>query len=139
MTAFSARTATGLAAALLLGGCSWLSRTYNDTVDVDTSERVHTSVPVGTTMETAEARLSAQGFNCENRTGDFIDEQGRNRKAPHFLSCVRRPNRIGFACENRDQVIVVPSNGVADEIDVTRGPDCGERQAPPLMVPNSAK
>jgi len=139
MNPSSARAAMALAAVLALGGCSWLSRTYNETVSPDTVEHIHASVPVGTPMDTAEARLSALGFDCENRTGNYTDERGRGRSAPRFLSCVHRPAAIGFACENRDQVIVVPSGGVADEVNVTRGPTCSQRQAPPLMAPNSAK
>lgn len=136
MSPHPARLAAGLAATFLIAGCSYLNSTFNQTVDPNTRDRIHASVPIGTTMETAEAALSAQGFNCEMRTGNYTDELGHNRNAPHFLSCVQRAGKISFACENRDQVVVVPNNGVADEVNVVRGPDCDRQPGPSLTPPN---
>lgn len=138
MSPSTARAAAGLAASVLIAGCSYLHDTFNQTIDPNTSDRLHGAVPIGTPMTTAEARLSSQGFNCDMRGGNFTDEHGRNRSAPSFLSCVRRAGQLSFACENRDQVVVVPNGGVVDELDVVRGPDCDRTPGPALTPPNSA-
>src|ERR1700757_3337227 len=72
-----ARAATALAASCSLAGCAWLHDTFSSSVDEKTSGKVHAAVPIGTPMDTAEARLSAQGFDCGTRTGNFTDERGR--------------------------------------------------------------
>lgn len=133
-----ARFAAGLAATVLIAGCSYLHDTFNQTVDQKTIDHIHAAVPVGSTMEAAEATLSSESFNCGTRTGNFTDELGRNRNAPRFLSCVQRAGKISFACENRNQVVVVPSGGVVDEVDVVRGPDCDRQPGPLLTPPNVA-
>ena len=136
-----ARLAAGLAATFLIAGCSTLTSymhsTFNQTVDPKTSNHVHASVPIGATMVAAEATLSSQGYNCDTRTGNFTDELGRDRSAPRFLSCVQRAGKVSFACENRDQVVVVPSGGVVDEVNVVRGPDCDRQPGPALTPPNA--
>jgi hypothetical protein len=123
----------------LLGGCSFLHDTFSQTVDPSTSARIHKAVPVGTTMVAAEAQLSSLDFDCVNRTGDFTDENGSARNAPSFLSCTQRAGKISFSCENRNQVVVVPSGGVADEVHVLRGPSCDDKQGPTLIAPNAAR
>jgi hypothetical protein len=141
MSRHFARVAAGLAAIFLIAGCSTLTSymhsTFNQTVDPRTSDHVHASVPIGTTMVAAEATLSSQGYNCDTRTGNFTDELGRDRSAPRFLSCVQRAGKVSFACENRDQVVVVPSGGVVDEVNVVRGPDCDQQPGPALTPPNA--
>ncbi len=141
MSPHFARVATGLAASFLIAGCSTLTSymhsTFNQTVDPKTSDHVHASVPIGTTMVAAEATLSSQGYNCDTRTGNFTDELGHDRSAPRFLSCVQRAGKVSFACENRDQVVVVPSGGVVDEVNVVRGPDCDQQPGPALTPPNA--
>jgi len=136
-----ARLAAGLAATFLIAGCSTLNSymhsTFNQTVDPQVSDKVHASVPIGTTMVAAEATLSSQGYNCDTRTGNFTDEFGHDRSAPRFLSCVQRAGKVSFACENRDQVVVVPSGGVVDEVNVVRGPDCDRQPGPALTPPNA--
>ena len=136
-----ARIVTGLAAIILIAGCSTLNSymhdTFNQTVDPATSDHIHASVPIGATMIAAEATLSSQGYNCETRTGNYTDELGHDRNAPSFLSCVQRAGKISFACENRDQVIVVPSGGVVDQVNVVRGPDCDRQPGPALTPPNA--
>ena len=134
-----ARAAAGLAAVFAVSGCTFLHDTFSTRVDSKTVDQVHAAVPIGTTMDTAEARLSAIGFDCGNRTGNFTDELGRNRSAPSFLSCVRRSSQISFTCGNRDEVVVVPAGGVADEVEVSRGANCDQQPGPTLMAPNSAK
>ena len=136
MSPSPARLAAGLAAAFLITGCSYLHDTFNQTADQKTVDQIHAAIPVGSTMDAAEASLSSQGFNCDTRTGNFTDELGHNRNAPRFLSCVRRAGKISFACENRDQVVVIPSGGVVDEVDVVRGPDCDRQPGPALTPPN---
>lgn len=144
MSPHSARFTAGLAASLLIAGCStfsglhdYVNSTFSQTVDPKISDHVHSSVPIGTTMVAAEATLSSQGYNCDTRTGNFTDELGRNRSASRFLSCVQRAGKLSFACENRDQVVVLPSGGVVDEVDVVRGPDC-DRTPGPALTPNNA-
>lgn len=136
-----ARLAAGLAAIFLVSGCStlhdYMHSTFSQTVDPKTNDHVHASVPIGTTMVAAEATLSSQGYNCDTRTGNFTDELGRSRSASRFLSCVQRAGKVSFACENRDQVVVVPSGGVVDEVDVVRGPDCDRAPGPALTPPNA--
>jgi hypothetical protein len=132
------RTA-GVAAACLTAGCSWLHDTFSSSVDSKTAERVHSAVPIGTTMDAAEARLSGQGFDCGMRTGNFTDERGRDRSAERFLLCARRAGKLSFACENRDEVVVLPAGGVADEVDVVRGANCDSHPGPSLIAPNAAK
>lgn len=138
MSPMPGRAAAGLAATLLLAGCGWLHDTFSQSVDGKTSDRIHGSIPVGTTMIAAEASLSSQGFNCETRTGNFTDERGRNRNAERFLSCRQRASRLSFACENRDEVVVLPSNGVVDEVDVVRGASCDRQPGPSLVAPNAS-
>jgi hypothetical protein len=128
----------GLAASCLLAGCSWLHDTFSSSVDAKTAEKIHGAIPIGTTMVAAEARLSSQGFDCGNRTGNFTDELGRNRSAPGFMLCVRRAAKLSFACENRDEVVVVPSGGVVDEVDVVRGANCDRQPGPALIAPNAS-
>jgi len=132
------RTAAGLAATVLIAGCSYLHDTFSSSVDSKTSQSVHSAIPVGTTMDTAEARLSSQGFDCGMRTGNFTDELGRDRSAPRFLSCVRRAGKLSFACENRDEVVVLPSGGVVDEVNVVRGANCDRQPGPSLIAPNAS-
>jgi hypothetical protein len=127
----------GLPAALLIAGCSYLHGTFDQSVDPNTSDHIHASVPIGTSMGDAGATLSAEGFNCEMRTGNFTDEQGHSRTASSFLSCVQRAGKYSFACENRDQVVVVPSGGVVDEVAVVRGPDCDRTPGPSLTPLNA--
>jgi hypothetical protein len=139
MSSTLARTAAGLAAAFAISGCTFLHDTFSTGVDSKTVDQVHGAVPIGTTMDTAEARLSALGFDCDTRTGNFSDELGRSRSAPRFMSCVRRSSQISFACGNRDEVVVVPAGGVADEVEVTRGANCDQQPGPSLIAPNAAK
>jgi len=137
MSPHPARLAAGLAAGLLITGCSYVHDTFNQTVDPNTSDRIHDKLPIGTPMTTAEARMSAQGYNCDTRSGNFTDEHGHVRSGTDFLSCVKRAGQLSFACENRDQVVVLPSGGVVDEVDVVRGPDCDRTPGPALTPPNA--
>lgn len=137
MRSLPVRGAATLAAALL-AGCGFLHDTFNPSVDSKTADRIHGSVPVGTTMDAAEARLAAQGFNCETRTGNFLDENGHTRKASRFLFCVQRASRLSFACENRDEVVVVPNQGVVDDVEVVRGANCDRQPGPSLVAPNAS-
>jgi hypothetical protein len=143
MSPYFGRAAAGLAAtlatALALSGCSFLRDTFSSGVDSKTNSQVHSSVPVGTTMDAAEARLSAIGFNCETRTGNFTDELGRNRNAPRFMACTKRAGKLSFACENRDEVVVLPAGGVVDEVNVVRGANCDSQPGPSLIAPNAAR
>lgn len=107
-----------------LGGCSYLRDTFSQTPAQQTQDKVHAALPVGTTMDEAEARLASMNFACQPRAGTYIDEFGKQRSAERFLSCTRRAGLVGFNCENRDQVYVVPNNGVVDQVAVVRGPDC---------------
>jgi hypothetical protein len=134
-----ARAAAGLAAVFAISGCATLHDTFSTSVDSKTVQQVHEAVPIGTAMDTADARLSSLGFDCDNRTGNFTDEMGRSRSAKSFLLCVRRSSQISLTCGNRDEVVVVPSGGVADEIDVSRGADCDQQPGPSLIAPNAAK
>ncbi|MBL6752194.1 MAG: hypothetical protein ISP90_16870 [Nevskia sp.] len=113
-----------LVCAVLLAGCTYVRDTFSQTVDNQVQDKVHAAVPIGTPMDTAEARLASMDFSCQVRQGNFTDEHGHQQSAPRFLACTRRAGMVSFACENRDQVVVVPNNGVVDEVEVLRGPDC---------------
>lgn len=111
-----------IVASLGLAGCSY----FSVTPDADVVERVHREVPLGISLDAAEAKLGGLGFGCTNQHGAYTDERGRNHENARFLRCTRRPGRISFACENRDQVVVVPDDsGRVTAIEVGRGPDCG--------------
>lgn len=113
----------GLAAAgLALGACSWFSQTPG----ADVVARVHREVPPGISLDEAEANLAGLGFDCAMRHGAYTDERGVDHEDARFLQCTRRPGTVSFACENRDQVVVVPgSTGRVEAVEVGRGPDCG--------------
>ena len=132
------RAAAGLAAACLISGCGYLHDTFSSSVDSKTVDSVHSAIPVGTTMDAAEARLSSQGFDCGMRTGNFTDELGRNRSANRFMACVKRVGKLSFACENRDEVVVLPAGGVVDEVNVVRGANCDRQPGPSLVAPNAS-
>lgn len=138
MSPQTVRAAAGLAASLLIAGCSWMHETFSSSVDSKTASGVHSAIPIGTTMDAAEARLSSQGFDCGMRTGNFTDELGHNRSAARFLSCVKRAGKYSFACENRDEVVVIPSGGVVDEVNVVRGANCDRQPGPALIAPNAS-
>jgi hypothetical protein len=138
MSPQTVRAAAGLAASVLIAGCSYLHDTFASSVDTRTVQSVHSAIPVGTTMDAAEARLSSQGFDCGMRTGNFTDELGRSRSAERFLACVRRAGKLSFACENRDEVVVLPSGGVVDEVNVVRGANCDRQPGPSLIAPNAS-
>lgn len=112
------------AACAALAGCSLFGRT----VDPKERDRVHAAVRPGLSMDEAESALLGMNFSCATRGGDFTDETGHDRSAPRFLHCIKRPGTISFSCMNRDQVYVVPHNGVVDEVNVVRLPDCAARE-----------
>jgi hypothetical protein len=110
----------GSAVAMTLG-CSYFSLTP----DADVVSRVHREVPIGTSIDTAEANLANLGFACVKQRGAYTDERGNDHEDARFLQCTRRPGTVSFACENRDQVVVVPgSTGKVEAVEVTHGPDC---------------
>ena len=110
--------------ALLLGACSYFSQTP----DRDLVDRVHREVPIGISVDAAESQLAGLDFTCAGRRGAYTDERGTNHEDAHFLLCTRRPATISFACENRDQVVIVPGDtGKVRAVEVTRGPDCQAR------------
>lgn len=110
-----------LGAAFALAGCSY----FSTEPDAQMTHRVHAAVPPGALMDTAESNLIGLGFACANRQGDYEDEGGTTRSAPHFLLCEERPGSFSFNCENRDRVVVVPTAAnVVGTVDVSRGPSC---------------
>jgi hypothetical protein len=116
--------AAGVTITALCTGCSLFSLTP----DADVVAEVHRQVPVGISVDSAEANLAGLGFNCSPQRGAYTDERGNDHEDAHFLQCVRRPKTIGFACENRDQVVVVPGDtGKVAAVEVSHGPDCGAR------------
>ena len=107
--------------AALLSACSYFSQTP----DADLVSRVHREVPIGMSTDDAELKLGAMDFSCSAQRGAYTDEQGKDHEDAHYMRCLRKPARIGFACENRDQVIMVPSpTGKVSSVDVIRGPNC---------------
>ncbi len=109
------------AAALALTACSF----FSTEPDPDMVFGVHKAAPQGSLMDTAESNLGTLGFSCSSRQGEYEDERGGTRKAPHFLLCERRPNTFSFNCENRDHVVLIPtSDGRVDDVEVSRGPSC---------------
>ncbi|MDI3258194.1 MAG: hypothetical protein QJR02_00495 [Sinobacteraceae bacterium] len=128
-------------AALLVGACSglgWIGQGFGQSVDPRERERIHAAVPVGISSDEAEAKLSGLGYGCTARQGNFVDESGNQRSAARFLACVAKPGRWSFACENRDEVVVVVKDGIVDEVDAVRGPNCDQPDTR-AMPPNSAK
>lgn len=108
-------------APLFLAACSY----FSTEPDPGMTRSVHASVPRGTLMDAAESNLIGLGFACGNRQGDYEDEGGTVRSAPHFLLCERRPGTFSFNCEHRDRVVVIPtSTGKVDDVEVSRGPSC---------------
>jgi hypothetical protein len=107
--------------AATLAACSYFSQTP----DVDLVARIHREIAPGMTTDEAELKLGALDFSCGEQRGAYTDERGTDHENAHYLRCLRKPPRIGFACENRDQVIIVPSaTGKVTSVDVIRGPDC---------------
>lgn len=105
----------------LLAGCSLFSLTP----DADVVAQVHRQVPLGISLDSAEANLAALGFNCARQRGAYTDEHGNDHEDAHFMRCARRPGTISVACANRDQVVVVPGDtGKVTAVEVSHGPDC---------------
>jgi hypothetical protein len=122
-----------LTLSLLFSGCTTLGLTadrFSQTVDPEVRKQVLDSVQLGMPMDNAESKIIKLGFQCSTGHGSFVDEHGHEHSASTFLSCVRRPPRFSFSCENRDQVYVIPNGGMADEIHVTRGPSCLDQTDP---------
>lgn len=106
----------------LLGACAY----FSTTPDVDLVSRVHREVPIGMDIDEAAAALAGLDFSCGSvRHGAYTDENGRNHEDSRFMQCTKRPGTVSFACENRDQVVLVPgTTGKLTAVEVTRGPDC---------------
>lgn len=113
-------TALPLVTLAVLAGCTLFSQTPSP----DVQHQVRAAISYGMSAETADSKLSGLGFACSKRQGNYLDEGGHTRSAEHFLFCERRPGKISFSCENRDQVTAVLRNGVVAAIEVTRGPSC---------------
>lgn len=115
------RIAAVVTSLALLAGCSLFSLTPNADVVAD----VHRQVPIGISVDSAEANLADLGFSCSRQRGAYTDESGNDHEDAHFMRCARRPGRVSVACANRDQVVVVP--GDTDKVvavEVSHGPDC---------------
>lgn len=119
-------TLLALTAGSLLAGCSLLSQSFSQTVDPAERARVLAKVHVGMPMEEAESAILGLGYRCSSGHGSFVDERGDEREAARFLACEERPAAVDFRCLNRNQVYVIPSGGMTDEIHVTRGPSCAK-------------
>jgi len=107
----------------LVAACSYFSQTPDSAL----VERVHREIPVGMSTDDAEIKLGAMDFACSAtlKHGAFTDEHGVEHENQRYMQCLRKPARIGFACENRDQVLIVPTkSGKVDAITVIRAPDC---------------
>ncbi|WP_028081372.1 hypothetical protein [Solimonas soli] len=108
---------------LALGACSYFSQTPDSALVT----RVHQEIPVGVSTDDAEIKLGAMDFACSPvlKHGAYTDERGVDHENARYMQCLRKPSRIGFACENRDQVLIVPTaDGKVGSIDVIRGPNC---------------
>ncbi|HEY9547367.1 MAG TPA: hypothetical protein VIR56_15255 [Solimonas sp.] len=105
----------------LFSGCSLFSLTP----DADVVARVHQQVPIGSSLDSAEANLADIGFSCARQRGAYTDERGNDHEDARFMRCTRRPGTISVACANRDQVVVVPGDtGKVVAVEVSHGPDC---------------
>lgn len=127
------KSAAAAVACTALAGCSL----FGQTVDPKVRDRVHAALKPGLSMDEAESTLLGMNFSCATRGGDFSDETGHDRSAPRFLHCIERPGTVSFSCMNRDQVYVVPRDGVVHEVNVVRGPDCAEREGKSSSLRNS--
>lgn len=120
--------ATLLIVTTLLPACSLFSTTPEPARRLE----IRNALPYGMSIAKAEAKLSGLGFTCRRRTGNYTDESGAEHSADRFLFCEERPNKISFACENRDQVTVIDREGAVSGIEVSRGPSC--QQASPQAI-----
>lgn len=107
-------------AALGLSACS----IFSQSVDPALRDHLRDSARAGTPIDTAEAAISSQGFQCSVQRGAFYDEYGKQHDVPNYLWCVERPARFSFTCQNRDQVFIVPKDGFVDETYVLRSTTC---------------
>lgn len=106
----------------VFSGCSLFSLTP----DAEVVAKVHQQVPLGSSLDSAEANLADLGFSCvRQQRGAYTDEQGTDHEDARFMRCTRRPGTISVACANRDQVVVVPGDtGKVAAVEVSHGPDC---------------
>ncbi|MFT4045191.1 MAG: hypothetical protein QM661_00685 [Solimonas sp.] len=106
---------------LALAACSYFSQTPDSALVT----RVHQQIPVGISTDDAEIALGTMDFACAPRRGAYTDEHGVDHENAHYLQCLRKPSGVGFACENRDQVLIVPTpDDKVASVDVVRGPNC---------------
>ncbi|SEP77964.1 hypothetical protein SAMN04488038_101462 [Solimonas aquatica] len=114
--------ALAYAALPLLAACSL----FNPKPDAALVSQVHAALPLGMTLEKAEETLHQMNFDCERRHGAYTDEAGGNHEDQRFALCVQRPTKlVSFACDNRNQVVLVPdANQNLAVVAVSRGPYC---------------
>ena len=103
-----------------LAGCSW----FYPGPEEGERERVETHVKQGMKMDDALAEAQGLGYLCQWRTGPYYDEDGKERQAPRFLLCDKRPGLISFYCTTRDQVVVVDDAEHVSSVHVVSGPSC---------------
>src|SRR3546814_15413089 len=91
----------------------------------DVVARVHQQVPIGSSLDSAEANLADIGFSCARQRGAYTDERGNDHEDARFMRCTRRPGTISVACANRDQVVVVPGDtGKVVAVEGSHGAEC---------------
>jgi hypothetical protein len=105
---------------LLVTGCAMFSQTPTNEVQ----QMVADNAPPGSTMDSAEAGVSAHGFSCNEAHGSFIDTYGREHNPKEFVTCTEKPPRFAFTCAYRNYVYLIPKQGTVDEVYVVRGPNC---------------
>ena len=77
---------------LLVTGCAMFSQTPTNEVQ----QMVADNAPLGATMDSAEAGVSAHGFSCSPAHGSFIDTYGREHNPKEFVTCTEKPARFAF-------------------------------------------
>lgn len=114
------RWASGSLLTALVSGCAMFSQTPTNEVQ----QMVADNAPLGATMDSAEAGISAHGFSCNPSHGSFIDSDGHEHSPKEFVTCTEKPARFAFTCAYRTYVYLIPKQGTVDEIYVVRGPNC---------------
>jgi len=109
-----------VAALIALAGCS-----KPDPAKIALAERgvVASVAVVGAPFAAVAPALAAKGYDCRMSRGDFTDESGKPSSARAFMRCDAETKPVRD-CSIRTQVIVVPKEGVIEQVHFLAGPAC---------------
>lgn len=112
----------GFGLVLLLSGCAL------SPVTLDTRQVINDHVHTGMTMPDARAELESLDYRCELRSGSWFDAEGREHPLKgDFISCTKQPGWIGFVCNERTRVILVPNGTRLGRVSIYKAPSCIKR------------